>query len=146
MNYERPFVQSWGTVHEFLDLFSVKGLHPATSDDWRVQKLRDLIDVDPAKAQQNLGQVCKELRLYVSARQARRLFKECTGVGIKEYRMKKRLDIAAHELRTTDLPVKVIAGKTGYRHLSTFTKHFLKRFHLRPIDFRRLWNGRDVAA
>jgi transcriptional regulator GlxA family with amidase domain len=146
MLYERPVIQSWGTLHDVLDLFSSKRIHLPTSDDWRVQKLRSFIDIDPANMQRSLEQVCKELRLCVSARQARRLFKACTGVGIKEYRMKKRLDAAAHELRTTDLPVKVIAGRTGYRHVSTFTKHFLKQFHLRPIDFRRLWNARGVAA
>ena len=143
MIYERPAVHSWGNLHKFLHLFSPKPIHSPVSADWRVQKLRSLIDVDPAKVQGNLDQVCRELRLCVSARQARRLFKECTGVGIKEYRMKRRLDVAARELRTTDMPVKVIAGKAGYRHVSTFTKHFLKQFHLRPIDFRRLWNGRD---
>ena len=134
MIYERPAVHSWGNLHKFLHLFSPKPIHSPVSADWRVQKLRSLIDVDPA------------LRLCVSARQARRLFKECTGVGIKEYRMKTRLDAAARELGTTDMPVKVIAGKAGYRHVSTFTKHFLKQFHLRPIDFRRFWNGRETAA
>jgi len=98
MIYERPVVHSWGNLQKFLDLFSPNRIHPPLSDDWRVQKLRSLIDVDPAKVQRNLDLVCKELRLCVSARQARRLFKECTGVGIKEYRMKRRLDVAAYEL------------------------------------------------
>jgi len=146
MIYERPVVHSWGNLDKFLHLFSPKPIRPPVSDDWRVQKLKSLIDIDPAKMQQNLDQVCRELRLCVSARQARRLFKACTGVGIREYRMKRRLDAAAHELQTTDIPVKAIAGTAGYRHLSSFTKHFLKQFHLRPIDFRRLWNGRDIAA
>ena len=109
MIYERPAVHSWGNLHKFLHLFSPKPIHSPVSADWRVQKLRSLIDVDPAKVQGNLDQVCRELRLCVSARQARRLFKECTGVGIKEYRMKRRLDAAARELGTTDMPVKVIA-------------------------------------
>ena len=146
MNYERPVVHSWGTLHDFLNLFSSKRIHPPISDDWRVQKLKSLIDIDPAKLQRNLDHICKELRLCVSARQARRLFKACTGVGIKEYRMTRRLDAAADQLRTTDLPVKVIAGKAGYRHVSTFTKHFLKQFHLCPVDFRRISNGRHAAA
>jgi methylphosphotriester-DNA--protein-cysteine methyltransferase len=146
MIYDRPIVHNWGTLNNFLDLFSQKEMHPPVSDDWRVQKLRNLIDTDPAKVQRNLDQVCKELGLCVSARQARRLFKACTGVGIKEYRMKRRLEAAAEQLRTTDLPVKVVAGIAGYRHVSTFTKHFLKLFHLRPNDFKKLGIGRGVAA
>jgi len=148
MIYELPVVHSCGNLHKFLHFFSPKlaHSHSPVSHDWRVQKLKSLIDVDPAKVQWNLDQVCRELRLCVSARQARRLFNECMGMGIKEYRMKRRLDAAARELGTTDMAVKVIAGKAGYRHASTFTKHFLKQFHLRPIDFRRFWNGRDTAA
>ena len=52
MTYERPFVQSWGTVRAFLDLVLPRQFMPPVNqnrDDWRVQKLRDLIDSDPAK-------------------------------------------------------------------------------------------------
>ena len=136
MIYERPAVRSLGSVHNFLDLFSPKGIHPSRSDDWRVQKLRSLIDVDPAKVQRNLDLVCKELRLHVSARQVRRLFKERMGVGIKEYRMKRRLETAARQLRTANLRVRVKAKQAGYRHVSTFSRYFLKQFHIRPTDFR----------
>jgi len=146
MIYERPVVHSCGTVHDIVDLFSLSRIQPPISDDWRVQKLRGLIDVDPAKVQRNLDEVCKELGLCVSARQARRLFKECTGMGIKEYRMKRRLDSAARQLRTTDMPIKAVAGIAGYRHVSTFTKHFMKQFRVRPIDFKRLRYVRYVAA
>src|SRR5437763_16868502 len=107
MIYERPVVHSWGSLHDFLDLFSPKGIHPPISADWRVQRLKSLIDVDPAKVQRNLDNVCKELRLCVSARQARPLFKACRGVGIKEYRLKRRIDVSAREVRNTDMTDKV---------------------------------------
>jgi len=133
---ERPAVYSLGSVHNFPDLFSPKGIHPSRSVDWRLQKLRSLIDVAPAKVQRNLDLVCKELRLCVSARQARRLFKERTGVGIKDCRMKRRLETAAHQLRTTNLRVRLITKQAGYRHASTFSRYFLQQFHIRPTDFR----------
>src|SRR5205807_3789939 len=137
MIYERPVVHSWGNLQKFLDLFSPNRIHPPLSDDWRVQKLRSLIDVAPAKVQRNLDLVCKELRLCVSARQARRLFKERTGVGIKDCRMKRRLETAAHQLRTTNLRVRLITKQAGYRHASTFSRYFfLQQFHIRPTDFR----------
>jgi len=137
MIYGRPAVHSLGSVQNFLDFVSPKGIHPSRSDGWRVQKLRSLIDVARAKVQRNLDLVCKELRLCVSARQARRLFKEWTGVGIKDYRMKRRFETAAHQLRTTNLRVRVIAKQAGYRHISTFSRYFLQQFHIRPPDFRR---------
>jgi AraC-like DNA-binding protein len=99
MIYERPAVHSLGSVQNFLDFFSPKGIHASRSDDWR-------------------------------------LFKECAGVGIKEYRMKRHLETAAHQLRTTNPRVRVIAKQAGYRHVSTFSRYFLKQFHIRPTDFR----------
>ncbi len=149
MIYERPFVQSWGTVRTFLDLlFPSQFMLPVSpvKEDWRVQKLIDLIDSDPANIRWNLEQICKQLQLCMSARQARRLFKTCTGIGIKEYAKKKRLDLAARQLQTTDAPVKAIAVDAGYRHVSNFTRSFLKQFRVSPIEFRRIWRGRDIAA
>jgi len=107
-----------------------------------------LVGDDPASAVyvRSKTRACEELGLCVSGRQARRLFKECTGMGIKEYRKKRRLGAAAEQLRTTDTPVKVIAGEAGYRHVSTFTKYFLKQFHLCPMDFRRIWREKDATA
>ena len=63
-----------------------------------------------------------------------------------EYAKKKRLDVAARQLQTTDAPVKAIAVDAGYRHVSNFTRSFLKQFRVSPIEFRRIWRGRDIAA
>jgi transcriptional regulator GlxA family with amidase domain len=49
-------------------------------------------------------------------------------------------------LQTTDAPVKAIAIDAGYRHVRNFTRCFLKQFHLSPINFRRIWRYKDVAA
>src|SRR5881227_4252035 len=72
---------------------------------------------DPAGAQWRLDEICRQLDLCISARQARRLFKACTGLGIKEYAKKRRLEIAAQQLQATDEPVKAIAIDAGYRHV-----------------------------
>ena len=146
MSYERPVIQNCGTVRSFLKLFSAKRTHSSLSEDPRVQKLKNLIDNDPLRARWNLDQVCKQLELGMSVRQTRRLFKAATGMGIKEYAKKMRLEAAAHQLRATDLPIKAIAGEAGYRHVSTFTRHFLKQFHLCPLDFRKIGRGGYVAA
>src|SRR5207245_10471676 len=99
MIYERPVVHSWGNLQKFLDLFSPNRIHPPLSDDWHVKKLRSLLDVDPAQVQRNHDLVCKELRLCVSARQARRLSKESTGEGITEYSMNRRVDVEPDEMQ-----------------------------------------------
>src|SRR5437879_12052659 len=130
MIYERPFVQSWGTVGTVLDVRCPSQFMLPVSpvkEDWRVQKFIDLIDSDPASIRWNLEQICKELQLCMSARQARRLFKTCTGIGIKEYAKKKRLDVSARQLQTADAAVKSIAVEAAYRHLDNFTSSFMNR-------------------
>jgi len=142
MIYERPAVHYLGITGEFLTLFSMKRILAPVDNDWRVEKLRSFIDTGAAKARGNLDQACRKLQLGVSSRQARRLFRACTGLGIKEYRMKRRLAAAAHKLRTTNLRIGVIAKQVGYRHVSTFSRCFLKQFHMPPTHFRSLRPGK----
>jgi len=146
MIYEQPVVLRWGSPRELLQLFVSKSNQARVSEDWRVRKLRNLIDSDPAGAQWRLDEICRQLDLCISARQARRLFKACTGLGIKEYAKKRRLEAAAQQLQATDEPVKAIAIDAGYRHVRNFTRCFLKQFHLSPMNFRRIWRYKDVAA
>ena len=153
MIYESPIVQSQGPLHSFLGLILSRKINPRISfvrDDWRVLELRNLIDSDPAQVRGNLDNVCRQLGLCISGRQARRLFKTCTGIGIKKYVKKKRLSIAAQQLRTTEVPIKAVAIDAGYLHVRNFTRCFLKEFGLSPIEFRRVWrshmDGEDLLG
>lgn len=146
MVYEQPVVLRWGSPREFLKLFFPKTSETRVTEDWRVQKLRNLIDSDPTRARWCLDEMCRQLGLCISGRQARRLFKACTGLGIKEYVKKRRLDTAARQLRTSDAPIKAVAIDAGYRHVRNFTRCFLKQFHVSPHDFRKIWRYKDVAA
>jgi AraC-like DNA-binding protein len=149
--YEQPIVLRWGSLSEFLSLLIPQrdetplGLI-TVAEDWRVQKLKELIDSDSTGARLNLGEICKQNELYISARQARRLFKACTGIGIKEYAKKRRLNAAAQQLLKTDEPVKAIAMDAGYRHVRNFTRCFLKQFHVGPLDFRKIGRQKNTAA
>src|SRR5437773_10966606 len=149
MIYERPFLQSWGSVRAFLDQFFPRQFMPrisSVSNDWRVQKLINLTDSDPASIRWNLDQICKQLQLCMSGRQALRLFKTHTTIGIKQYAKKKRLEMAAQQLRATEAPVKAIAVDAGYRHVGNFTRSFLKHFRVSPVEFSTIWRRSDVTA
>ena len=47
-----------------------------------------------------------------------------------------RLNHAKHLLKTTDLPVKIIAQNVGYQNVSTFTNAFTNRVGISPSTFR----------
>lgn len=66
-----------------------------------------------------------------------RLFKRECGYSPHEYIILVRINRAKHLLKTTDLPVKIIAQNVGYQNVTTFTNAFSNRVGLSPSAFRR---------
>jgi len=141
---EQPLVQRLDTVESLVDQLFPQRVE--SNMDWRAKKLKDLIDLNPAKIHDSLGDVCSQLRLSLSDRQARRLFKESAGISMKEYARKRCLVFAARQLQNTDDPIKVIATDAGYRTLQGFEKGFYGLFRLTPVEFRRMWHRSQVTA
>jgi len=100
-------------------------------------KLLHFIDSNDGSIGWDLDHACRELRLDISGAYAARLFKRCTGLGVRQYAKKKRLLMAAERLTTTDIPIKAIAAEFGYRSLPHFTRRFKEQFRLSPTDFRK---------
>lgn len=65
-----------------------------------------------------------------------RQFKKDCGYAPHEYIILTRLNHAKHLLKTTDLPVKIIAQNVGYQNVSTFTNAFTGRVGVSPSLFR----------
>lgn len=65
-------------------------------------------------------------------------FKECYGVSIKEYIIKKRVQEAIRLLDTTDMPVDKIAVEVGYDNKSHFYNLFKKYTGLTPAEFKKV--------
>jgi len=105
--------------------------------DWRIVKLLHFIDDHGGRVGWSLDRACRELRLEISGAYAAQLFKRCTGLGVREYAKKKRFLMAAERLKTTDLPIKVIAAEFGYQSLAHFTRRFKEQFRLSPTEFRK---------
>lgn len=65
-----------------------------------------------------------------------RLFKKHYGYSPYEYLLLARINKAKHLLKTTELPVKVIAQQVGYVNASTFSSAFTTKAGLSPKAFR----------
>src|SRR6266704_1580894 len=145
MIHDQRFVQRLETVDSFVAV-----LFPQVAEvqmDWRAKKIKDFIDADPPKVRYiSVGDICNELELSLSPRQARRLFKESAGISINEYARKRRLVLAAKQLQATDVPVKVIATDAGYDTQQGFARSFYDMFRLTPLEFRRMWHRSQVTA
>ena len=66
-----------------------------------------------------------------------RLFRKDCGYSPHEYLILTRLNRAKHLLKTTGLPIKVIAQKVGYQNVSSFTNAFTDRVGISPTLFRK---------
>lgn len=137
MTYSAPKVQIEGMLDDVLRRLIPTSQPRSSGGDWRVQHLIRYVDNHLGSIQENLEQVCEELKLGISAPHAARLFKRHTGWGIREYAKTKRLLIAAERLTATDLPVKVIATEFGYRRPFDFARRFKAQYHMSPTQFRK---------
>jgi len=144
--YEPPLIQVRGSLDVFFDRLLPRKLNESSGMDWRAKKLKEFIDSHPGRLRWNLDDVCKELDLAMSGRQARRLFKVWTGMGIRQYSKKTRVAYAAKQLQATNAPIKAIAADLGYGNTGHFVRSFKELLLLSPVEFRRVWRQRQFAA
>ena len=71
-------------------------------------------------------------------------FTKAFGQGPIDFVQKTRLRIAARLLRTTDLPIKVIAQTVGYSGPRPFSRAFQAVYGRGPADYRALPNGDTI--
>jgi AraC-like DNA-binding protein len=100
-------------------------------------RLRDFVDAHPNTTRWNIGEVCKDLQLFLSSRQVRRLFRHTMGIGFREYAKQARLRIAAAKLHATNAPIKEIAAELGYSDAKSFHRSFKATYGFSPGEYRK---------
>jgi two-component system response regulator YesN len=65
-----------------------------------------------------------------------RIFKEHTGVGFHEYKLKLKIEKAKEMIREADFNINEIAYKIGYLNTESFIRIFKKTTGLTPTKFR----------
>ena len=73
------------------------------------------------------------------------LFKRTSGVGFREYIVRKRLERARELLLTTDMTVKSIAAEVGYGDVSYFIRVFKNNFGETPTQLKSHRSNVDPA-
>ena len=146
MTYERPDVYILCTMHALWDQYISKQLDVPVGMDWRARKIKECADSNAGRVPLSLSDICKQLALPMSVRQARRVFRNSIGRGFKEYVKKRRLAIATEPLQATNTPIKEIALEAGYRSTQTFAKRFKEFFLVTPLEFRTLRQKKGSTA
>jgi AraC family transcriptional regulator of arabinose operon len=101
--------------------------------DFRIQKVVQLLNQDPSHSLSELAH-----RNQISASRLSHLFRDEIGTNVKNYRLDRRLQLAAEMLVSTDMAIKGVAYSVGYGHCSSFVRAFKTRFGISPTSYRRL--------
>ncbi|MFS0725397.1 helix-turn-helix domain-containing protein [Paenibacillus sp. 1P07SE] len=110
------------------------GQSPPSLPSSTIGRIRDYIAEHYESYHFSLQSAAEQLGL--SAPYVSRLFKEETGETVMEYVNRLRIEKAKELLRTTDLPVKEIVERIGYKDVSNFIRKFKHSVRLTPIEYR----------
>jgi len=144
--YNRPQIHRLEGIDAYVRLILDRKCTLRADIDWRAGRMKEFIDNHPERVPRDVTDLCKQIGLPLSGRQGRRLFKSSTGIGIRSYSMKIRLGAAAEQLRVTNVPIKVVAAEAGYQNSRHFARRFKELFHVKPMEFRKLWRRREFAV
>jgi AraC family transcriptional regulator of arabinose operon len=144
--YERPAIEVLRGLDSFFDCILRRKPDLPADVDWRARRIKEFIDSHPLEPGRNLDDVCSELGLLMSGRQARRLFRLSIGLGIRDYARNRRLAVAVDQLEGTSIPVKAIAADLGYQSTRQFRRRFKEFFGLSPVEFRKVTCSRGTST
>jgi AraC family transcriptional regulator of adaptative response / methylphosphotriester-DNA alkyltransferase methyltransferase len=114
---------------------SWSGQRPSTRD-LRAAIFEEAVAIMRAELGRRLALEELSRRVATSPRQLRRAFSETAGTGFRSYLARLRMEEAARLLTTTDLPVRVVGRRVGYRQAGQFTKAFKRTHGTTPSQFR----------
>jgi transcriptional regulator GlxA family with amidase domain len=101
-------------------------------DDFRIQQVLQAIESDPSTRISDLA-----CRVNLSNSRLGHLFKGKTGLSLNTFLSNERLEKAADLLRCTEMRVKEITYRVGYRQEPSFNRAFRKRFDTSPASYRK---------
>ena len=77
------------------------------------------------------------LEVFINTFKLREGFKQVFGMTVYQYQSWARLEMAREMLEDTDLPIEMIADKTGFGCRNSFTRRFRQVFHKSPREWRQ---------
>ncbi len=72
-----------------------------------------------------------------------RMFKKKTGITLREYIFKKRMEKAAALLIHTDKKIEDIIAEVGYESRSSFFRNFYRVYNMTPSEYRKMYGEQD---
>jgi AraC family transcriptional regulator, transcriptional activator FtrA len=102
--------------------------------DWLQEHLAEPITVEDLAA-----------RAAMSPRTFARRFLASTGTTPYRWLLRQRIQLAQRLLETTDLPIDLVAGASGFSTAANLRKHFSRAVRTSPQAYRRTFSGRAAS-
>lgn len=109
--------------------------HLAALLDWAVEHLDSPLTLDDLARQANL-----------STRTLARRFQEATGGTPLQWLQGQRLRLAQRLLEATDLPIELVASRSGFGTAANLRQHFARSVGVAPLHYRRTFRGEQSAG
>ncbi len=100
-----------------------------------MRRARELLSRDPA---QPLDMPSVATELGVGYEKFRKAFRQLQGLSPKEYRIRRRIDVARHMLGIEQAGIKEVALRLGYPDVPSFVKQFKRVAGVTPSRFRSM--------
>ncbi|MEY2535659.1 MAG: AraC family transcriptional regulator [bacterium] len=128
-----PEEPAWAVVPR---LATVRGQRASTRGTRAALLAEATVAIDERHADPNLSLDAVAREIAASRRQLQRVFAEITGSTFREELSAVRMQHAAALLRTTAVPVGLVARRVGYRQPPQFSKAFRRHHGVAPSAFR----------
>lgn len=119
-------------IEKILHRQDAKGLDGLTRRS-KIERVKRFLERNNVR-KVSLNDVAQEVCL--SEKYLSRVFKEKTGMGFSEYRLKLKMDKARDLLKHTDASVDQLAHQLGYKNLESFVRIFKKVVGQTPTTYR----------
>jgi AraC family transcriptional regulator, arabinose operon regulatory protein len=103
---------------------------PLPADD-RIRRVLQAIESNPERSIQELSAL-----VNLSSSRLSHLFKAETGFSLQTFLSSSRLQAALDLLHSTEMPIKEISYRAGYRHAPSFVRAFRNKFGASPSGYR----------
>jgi len=104
----------------------------AVPADYRITKVMAAIESTPVVSVHDLSRL-----VNLSSSRLSHLFKAATGLRLNTFLSNRRVERAAHLLRSTEMQIKEITFDAGYSQAPSFVRAFQRRFGSTPTDYRQ---------
>lgn len=120
-------------IHGIITRFS-ENPNPSDTKPNIIEKIKNYVE-DHLNETLNVNEVAESL--FMNADYLSRIFKSETGMSLKEYIIKRKMETAQILLKTTTLPISIIASKFGYDNFSYFSQAYRKVMGVSPTAERK---------